>query len=152
MRRNRIGREPGPPGGGVGAPRRVVAIPDGDSMRGIDAAARDRVDGQQLVRQVPFGDALVARGSFRIVESDAAAREEPGLVRQDSARRARSGQVARLRRGAMAEDGWPRRRGQPIAYWPAADLATAASDLLRGALLQDASGPPNSGTLPTDRF
>src|SRR5262245_32257262 len=120
-------------------------------MRGIDAAAGDRADGQQLVRQVSFGDALVARGAFRVVESDAAARKEPGLVRQDSARRARFGPVARLCRSAMAQDGWAGRRGQPVAHRAAVDLATTAPDLLPGTRVPAGSEPPNAGTLPTNR-
>jgi hypothetical protein len=53
----------------------------------------------------------------------------------DFAAGARVGQVARLRGRALAEDDCAGRARQPFAHWAAADLATAAPDLLRGAVL-----------------
>ncbi len=105
-RRDRIGREPRQAGARARAPHRALAVSHGDSVRGDAAAAGDRADVQQLVRQVPSGDALVARRALRPVGSHAAARAKPRLVRADSARGAR----ARARQG-YAGARWPKMVG-----------------------------------------
>src|SRR5215831_7282354 len=108
-------------------------------MRRVDAAPRDGPDRQQLVWQVPSRDALVARGALCFVESPAFTGKESRLVRVDSSSRARAGEVARLPRRPLAKDGGTGRTRQSFAGWTAANLAAAASDLLRRALLSFAS-------------
>ena len=119
---------------GARTPHRPLAIPDRDPVRRLAAAAGNRPDMQQLVRQVSSGDALVARRAFCAVESSADARKKPGWYAKILPGRARAAQAARLRRRALAENDRPRRPRQPVADRAAADLAAAASDLLRGAL------------------
>ena len=58
-------------------------------------AAGDRAHLQQLVRQVPPGDALVARGALRAVGPAAAAGAQPRLVPPHPARGARARRNAR---------------------------------------------------------
>ncbi len=51
-RRGRAGREPRPARARTRTPRRALAVPHGDPVRGVAAAAGDGPRGQQLVRQV----------------------------------------------------------------------------------------------------
>ena len=88
----------------------AVAVPDRDSVRGIAAAAGNGPHLQQLVREVPSRDALVARGALRALESCRAARALAVVVRADSRRRARDRAPSGLSGRAMAEDD---RAGRP---------------------------------------
>ncbi len=65
---------------GARAPDSPIALSHSDSVFGLDAAAGDRPDSQQLVWKVSPRNALVARLTFRLVESGPVSGEEPGLV------------------------------------------------------------------------
>ena len=89
---------------------------------------------QQLVRQVPPRDALVARRALRAVEPAAAAGAQPRLLRRASCRGARDGGQTQGYAGAR----WPKMTGpdgreSPSTDRAVPDLAAAAPDLLRRA-------------------
>ena len=88
-------------------------------------------DVQQLGRQVPPRDALVARGALRAVGPPAAARAEPRLLRRDPAEGAGHGRAPGLRRRALAEDDEPDGRRVAVERRAVPRLAAAAPDLLR---------------------
>src|SRR5580700_6731112 len=104
-------------------------------MRRLIAAPGNGVDLQQLVWQVSFGDALVARGALCAM----GARRSPGtqlaILRADPCQSASPGKKARLRGSPLAEVRWSGRRPGAYLSGMLSDLAAAASDLLLGTLL-----------------
>ena len=85
--------------------RRIVLSQylDRHSVRRLAAAAGNRTHLQQLVRQIPPGNALLARRALRPVGPRAAAGAQPGLVRRHPALRARESAPAQ---------GYPARAGR----------------------------------------
>ena len=120
----------------AGAAHRALAIPHRDPVRRELAAAGDRPHLQQLGRQVPPGDALVARRPLRALESHADAREAASATTRRSCRARES----TAQRQGYAGARWPKMTGpngdeSPSTVGPVPDLAAAASDLLRRARL-----------------
>ena len=80
-------REPRPPRGRAGAAHRPLAVPHRHPVRRPVPAAGDGPHLQQLGRQVPPGDALVARRALRPVGPARAPGAQPRVLRRDPAAR-----------------------------------------------------------------
>ena len=133
------------------APDRALAVPHRHPVRRPLSPAGDGAHLQQLVRQVPPRDALVARRALRALGPPAAARAEPRLLRGHPAAGARHGAPAGLRRRALAEDDRPERGGVAFHRRAVPRLAAAAPDLLRRARLPRAPRPRDARALPRGR-
>src|SRR5438067_1880059 len=121
-------------------------------MLRLDAAAGNRADLQQLVRQTAHGNDVVARSAFRALGARRVAGKNTALVSENFARRAGARQAARLQGRALAEDGRAEWRGKPVESRRDAHLGTAASDLLRRALLPRASKLGDAAKIQGDGF
>ena len=88
---------------------------------------------------------------FALWDRFALLRAQPRLSTSGSCRVARETAAAGLRGRALAEDGRPRRARFAVARRAAADLAAAAPDLLRRAVLPRATDPVDAGAMARDR-
>src|SRR5262249_41353471 len=131
-------------------PNRPLTIFNCDPMFGLDAAAGNGFDVQQLVRQISPGNALVARSTFHPVEPLTDARKKPRLVYEDFVVSPRTSATAGLRWCALAEDDIAGRPRQPVADRAVADLAAAASDLLCRARLSESPEGRNARKIQND--
>ena len=105
-------------------------------------------DLQQLGRQVPPGDALVARRALRPLGPADLLERSLGYYRRILPRAQATAESPGLHRRALAQDDQPERRGVAVVRRAVPDLAAAAPDLLRRARLprSAATGPRWSGS------